>query len=90
MRYLGTVYLARFGESVKIGSTSNLRSRLRQLEYERGCRGAVLRTIDITDPIRPLHLEHTLRRRFEHLRTDDGWYRLDTEILEWAERRDPV
>jgi len=83
---IGVVYVVRLGDVVKIGFTSYLANRIKQLESETGKPAAVLKTIPVSDPIRPLRIEREIHAQFQHLRLHPRgeWFRADSELLEWA------
>jgi hypothetical protein len=85
--YRGSVYVARFGNQIKIGYSTFVDSRIRQLSSKTGIRGEVLCTFDVTDPLHVHSQERALHDRFRHLRIKGEWYRAEPDLLEWAERR---
>jgi len=83
-KYIGTVYIVRLGDVVKIGVTTFLAARLKQLAIQTKAAPQLLRTFEETDVIRPRQIEGELHRRFSHLRIHGEWYRAEPELLDWA------
>lgn len=85
------IYIVRVGLYVKIGTTGNLRRRIRELELRRGCRFPD----DIEDV--PVELvgtlwggedcERALHQAFADLHVVGEWFRYEGRMVDWCARR---
>lgn len=71
------VYFIRFSDRVKIGTTTNLKSRLEAIPHDEVI--AVISGSYAT--------ETAIHNRFAHLRVQGEWFRATDELLDWVKRR---
>jgi predicted Zn-ribbon and HTH transcriptional regulator len=83
----GCVYLVQCGDEFKIGWSTNLRLRLRELQKNRRPR---LRVIHLIEATNPEGLEAWLHLRFVHARIGGSeWFQLTTDEVEEILQTDP-
>ena len=80
----GSVYVIRYGDTVKIGYSENVPSRRRQLDLRTGLQGELLALVPSTNRVWPRQLERDIHRRFRHLCIGGEWFAASQELLDWA------
>lgn len=85
MAHFGRVYIAQFGNRIKIGYSEYVEGRMKQHRTTTGKRGRLLAVIDCSgDVIQPLKRERQIQAKFAAFSLGHEWFEADKSIIQWA------